>query len=75
MTEDEFVTMLVDTYKINKDDIPTIYATNPNAVYGIIMNSTENALGFGVYQVSSTSMIWALIQYMQRLSFMKTFII
>ena len=28
MTEDEFVTMLVDTYKINKDDIPTIYATN-----------------------------------------------
>ena len=50
MTEDEFVTMLVDTYKINKDDIPTIYATNPNAVYGIIMNSTENALGFGVYQ-------------------------
>lgn len=50
MTEDEFVTMLVDTYNVDKDDIPTIYASNPDAVYGIIMNSTENALGFGVYQ-------------------------
>lgn len=50
MTEDDFVTMLVDTYKVNKDDIPTIYASNPDAVYGIVMNSTENALGFGVYQ-------------------------
>ncbi len=50
MTEDDFVTMLVDTYKVDKDDIPTIYASNPDAVYGIIMNSTENALGFGVFQ-------------------------
>jgi hypothetical protein len=50
MSEDDFVTMLVDTYKVNKDDIPIIYASNPDAVYGIVMNSTENALGFGVFQ-------------------------
>jgi len=52
MTKDAFITLLVDKYKVDAQKIRQIpiHDANPAVVFGITVNSVENALGFGIYQ-------------------------
>lgn len=50
MTEDEFISLMKGTYGIDSDQIPPIYAKAPAVTYGIVMNSVENGMGFGLFQ-------------------------
>jgi len=52
MSTDDFITMLTDKYKVNAQKLMQIpiYSTPPTMVFGISMNSIENAIGYGLFQ-------------------------
>lgn len=49
MSEDEFLN-LMNKYGIKSKDVPPVYAALPKTTYGIVMNSVENGVGFGLFQ-------------------------
>lgn len=48
-TEAAFKTVMTDEFGFESSDIPTIFSALPSCVYGITMNSTENAIGYGFF--------------------------
>ena len=52
MTKDEFITILVDKYNIDAQGIRgiPIFDAFPATVFGVVMNSVENAIGFPLFQ-------------------------
>lgn len=45
----QFTALLVDKYGVQESQVPDLLATLPDCVYGISMQSAENAMGFGYF--------------------------